>query len=226
MRSTVQHAFNSTADGYDCDRSRLIPGFDAIYRWAIDLIPPTAKDIVDLGAGTGLLSKFVRTRFPEARLHLIDISEAMLAKARDRFSADTCLTFQVADFSDDLLPQDTDAFVSAMAIHHLADDAKQRLFKNTYIGLKPGGVFINAEQVLGPTPELEDRYKAIWLEQVRLLGASEKQIAEAMFRQQADISASVEDQLAWMRSAGYIEMDCWYKNGRFAVLAGRKATSL
>lgn len=211
MPSTIQHAFNSTADGYDRDRSRLIPGFDDFYRWAIDLISAGARDIVDLGAGTGLLSSFVRVRFPEARLHLIDISEAMLAKARDRFSGDTSLTFQMADFASSPLPQNVDAFVSALAIHHLTDDAKQNLFKSIFVALKPGGVFINAEQVLGPTPELEERYKTVWLEQVRLLGASEKQIAEALFRQQEDHSASVEDQLSWMRAVGYIDVDCWYK---------------
>ena len=88
--------------------------------------------------------------------------------------------------------------------------------------LKSSGVFVNAEQVLGPTPELEARYRAKWLQQVRALGASEKQISDALFRQQEDRCASVESQLTWMRLAGFADVDCWFKNGRFAVLAGTK----
>lgn len=223
MANAVQHVFDATANSYDRDRSRLIPGFEDFYRWVIELIPPTARNIVDLGAGTGLLSAFVRARFQDARLRLIDMSEAMLAKARVRFAEDPLVTVQIADFSDVSLAEGTDVFVSALAIHHLADDAKQRLFRNALRALNPGGVFVNAEQVLGPTPELEERYKAIWLEQVRTLGASEEQITESLFRQREDRCASVEEQLAWMSSAGFVDVDCWYKNGRLAVLAGRKA---
>jgi len=40
---------------------------------------------------------------------------------------------------------------------------------------------------------------------------------------QADLCASVEDQLAWMRSARFADADCWLKEGRFAVLAGTKS---
>jgi tRNA (cmo5U34)-methyltransferase len=38
--------------------------------------------------------------------------------------------------------------------------------------------------------------------------------------QQEDRCAAVEDQLSWMREAGFTDADCWYKENRFAVLAG------
>jgi tRNA (cmo5U34)-methyltransferase len=41
--------------------------------------------------------------------------------------------------------------VSALAIHHLDDDAKQDLNARVREVLRPGGVFVNAEQVRGPT---------------------------------------------------------------------------
>jgi tRNA (cmo5U34)-methyltransferase len=33
---------------------------------------------------------------------------------------------------------------------------------------------------------------------------------------------TLEDQLAALRSAGYLDVDCFYKNGMFAVFGGKK----
>jgi tRNA (cmo5U34)-methyltransferase len=219
---STENAFSSTAALYDLNRSRLIPGFEGLYRWAVDLVPNDATQILDLGAGTGLLAALIRARFPDASLHLIDLSAAMLAKARERFEGDTRTTFEVADYSVAALQGRYNAVVSALSIHHLEDDAKRALFDSIMNVLLPGGVFVNAEQVMGSTPALEERYKREWLHKVRALGATEQQISDSLFRQQEDRCASVEDQMAWMRSAGFSDVDCWFKDGRFATLAGTK----
>ena len=220
MSLSTENAFSSTAALYDLNRSRLIPGFEGLYRWAVDLVPNDATQILDLGAGTGLLAALIRARFPDASLHLIDLSAAMLAKARERFEGDTRTTFEVADYSVAALQGRYNAVVSALSIHHLEDDAKRALFDSIMNVLLPGGVFVNAEQVMGSTPALEERYKREWLHKVRALGATEQQISDSLFRQQEDRCASVEDQMAWMRSAGFSDVDCWFKDGRFATLAG------
>ena len=222
MSLSTENAFSSTAALYDLNRSRLIPGFEGLYRWAVDLVPNDATQILDLGAGTGLIAALIRARFPDASLHLIDLSAAMLAKARERFEGDTRTTFEVADYSVAALQGRYNAVVSALSIHHLEDDAKRALFDSIMNVLLPGGVFVNAEQVMGSTPALEERYKREWLHKVRALGATEQQISDSLFRQQEDRCASVEDQMAWMRSAGFSDVDCWFKDGRFATLAGTK----
>ena len=219
---STEHAFSSTAALYDFNRFRLIPGFEGLYRWAVDLVPKDATRILDLGAGTGLLSSLIRARFPDAHLHLIDLSAAMLSKARERFSGDSRVTYEVADYSVVTLQGTYQAVVSALSIHHLEDRAKRSLFGTIMKTLEPGGVFVNAEQVLGPTSALEDRYKKEWLHQVRALGATEQEISDSLFRQQEDRCASIEDQMSWMRVAGFRDVDCWFKDGRFATLAGTK----
>jgi tRNA (cmo5U34)-methyltransferase len=220
--TNTQTVFNATASTYDSERAKLIPCFARFYEVAVDLIPANADHILDLGAGTGLLSAFVRERFPDAYLHLIDNSEPMLARARERMGRDREVVYELADYTVAIQPRNYDAIVSALSIHHLEDAAKQVLFAKIHAALKPGGVFINAEQVLGPTPALETRYKQLWLDRVRTLGATEPQIADSLYRQQEDRCASVEDQLAWMRAAGFADADCWFKDNRFAVLAGTR----
>src|SRR5438067_7790503 len=198
MPNLTKEVFDATASTYDRDRARLIPGCDAFYRWAVDLIPAGAKTIVDLGAGSGLLTLLMRQRFPNAKIHLIDFSGAMLELARNRLGDDENLTLKQADYASEPIPEDVCAIVSSLSIHHLEDDGKRRVFRKAYEALKPRGVFVNADQVAGPTPELDERYRALWLHQVRALGATEQQVSESLYRQQQDRCVDVEHQLAWM----------------------------
>ncbi len=152
----------------------------------------------------------------------MDFSTAMLDLARQRLGDDPNITFEQADYTSAPLPQGLCAVATALSIHHTEHEAKRALFPRIYAALKPNGVFVNAEHVAGPTPELEERYKKIWLHQVRANGATEQQIADSFYRQQEDRCASVEDQIAWMRAAGFADADCWFKDNRSAVLAGTK----
>jgi len=222
MSSTTQTAFDVTASTYDADRARLIPCYNAFYRRATDLIVHDARNILDLGAGTGLLSTFVRQWYPQAHIILADLSEPMLAKARVRFADDSNVTFEVTDYTTAPINGTYDSIVSGLSIHHIDDDAKRALFAKIFKALRPGGTFVNAEQVAGPTPEIDRRYKELWLEQVREAGATPDQIADSLYRQQDDRCASVEDQLDWMREAGFTDADCWFKDNRFAVLSGTR----
>jgi tRNA (cmo5U34)-methyltransferase len=222
MANLSKEVFDTTASTYDRDRSLLIPACDTFYRWAITLIPETAQRIVDLGAGSGLLTRLVRDRFPQAQIHLIDFSGPMLELARARMGEDARLTFEEANYAHAPLPDGVDAVVSSLSIHHLDDADKRNLFRKVHAALVGGGVFINADQVAGPTPELEQRYRSLWLEQVREAGATEEQIQASLYRQEEDRCVSVEEQLGWMRAAGFSDADCWYKENRLAVMAGSR----
>jgi tRNA (cmo5U34)-methyltransferase len=222
MPSTTQTAFDITASTYDADRALLIPCYDAFYQRTTDLIAHDARNILDLGAGTGLLSAFVRQWYPQAHIILADLSEPMIAKARVRFADDTNVTFEVTDYTTAPIDGTYDSIVSALSIHHIDNDAKRALFDKIFKALRPGGTFVNAEQVAGPTPEIDRRYKELWLEQVREAGATPDQIADSLYRQQDDRCATVEEQLDWMRRAGFTDADCWFKDNRFAVLSGTR----
>lgn len=226
MANLTQEVFDRTASTYDQDRARLIPGCDVFYRWAVDLVPRRAKRITELGAGSGILTAMLRAQFPHAEIHLMDFSAPMLELARQRLCADNVpdptVVFHEADYVAQELPSENCAVISSLSIHHLDDRDKQGVFGKAFRSLKPNGVFVNADQVAGPTAELEERYKALWLTQVRTLGATEEQIEASLYRQREDRCSPVEVQLQWMRDAGFADADCWYKEGRFAVMAGTR----
>lgn len=220
-------AFTEYAQAYDAMRRRLIPCFDDFYGTGLRLIDDwktrDAFRVLDLGAGTGLFSGMILERFPKAELHLIDASSGMLDQARERFRGNPSVTFGIGDMGACDLHGPWDVIVSALAIHHLDDAAKQGLFARIVAVLAPGGLFVNAEQVLGATPEAEKRYVDFWHADIRAAGVSEDEIARAAERMAFDRCAPVGVQLAWMREAGLRDVDCSFKSWRFAVLSGRRS---
>ena len=114
------------------------------------------------------------------------------------------------------------ALVSGLSIHHLGDADKRALFRRVFAALRPGGAFINADQVLGPTPEAEAAYRAEWLRQVKAKGVSPADLDAALLRMTYDRMATLDQQLGWLGEAGFVQVDCVYKNWSFAVFGGRK----
>jgi tRNA (cmo5U34)-methyltransferase len=214
--------FDEQAAGYDAVRRRLIPPYDDFYGTAIEavgLVPRPPRRILDLGAGTGLLSRRVADAYPQADLVLLDGAPAMLEQAREALGDRA--GYAVGDLAGPLPPGRWDAVVSALAIHHLPDEAKRTLFGRVAEALEPGGVFVNAEQVAGPAPYWDELY-ARWHEQsARAAGSDDAEWAGAEERMQFDRCASVESHLAWLREAG-LDADCLFHRFRFAVLVGRR----
>ncbi len=215
-------AFSAHAAEYTALRRRLVPAFDAFYGAVLDVLtllerPP--RRVLDLGAGTGLLSARVVEVFPRARIDLLDGSEPMLDEARERLG-DSVAAVHVADLASALPQGPYDAVVSALAIHHLKDADQRALMRNVHARLRCGGVFVNAEQVAPPSPALSGVYERMWVRDCRALGASAAELDGARERMRHDRCVDVETQLGWVREAGFAPVDCVYKSWRFAVVAG------
>ncbi len=175
---SIQSVFDKYASLYDSSRRKLIPLFDDFYQTAISEIPFSKQekiDVLDLGAGTGLMSGLVAEKYPDAKILLVDIAEKMLAEAEKKLKCfDNSFTFEVADYSTvESFGKSFDLVISSLSIHHLGNTEKQNLFKSIYGYLKPGGIFINADQVLGDSKEIEDVYRNRWIEQVKSNGITE-----------------------------------------------------
>ncbi len=220
-------AFSAHASEYTALRRRLVPDYDQFYGAAIcglRLAGGPIERVLDLGAGTGLMTAMVAEAFPAARFELLDGSPEMVAEAGERL-ADRVVAVHVGDMSDGIPLGPFDAVISGLAIHHLDDADKRVLFERVLQVLRPGGVFVNAEQVLGPTPEMEAAYQRRWERDCRELGASEREIADARQRRSHDRSADVESQLRWLREAGFATVDCLYKRWGMATYVALKEGS-
>lgn len=216
------HAFDVIATTYDSSRRRLIPPFEAFYGAAVGalgLASAPVRQVLDLGAGTGMLSAFVRARLPAARLTLLDAAPNMLAQARARLGEERT-AYVMGDLLDPLPEGPWDAVVSALAIHHLQDAAKVDLYRRVRDSLREGGVFVNAEHVAGPTPLLEAEYDRWHETRARAAGSDDAEWAHAVEMMAHDERVPLEQQLAWLRDTGFRHADCLFKEHSFAVLVG------
>lgn len=208
---------------YDALRRQLIPSFDLLYDSAGSLVahatPPGAA-ILDLGAGTGLLSAAILAHKPDADLLLVDGSEGMLLQAKQRFAYVANVKTQIGKFLEPLPEGRFHAIVSALAIHHLTHPQKRELFARIRDALLPGGVFVNVEQVRAPAEWLEQIYDIQHETHVLAAQTAPEDWAAGRERMKFDIPADVESQLNWLREAGFDGADCVAKDWRFATYLG------
>ena len=158
----------------------------------------------------------------------------MLEKAGANLSEYRSLSYIRANF-DEILngsidPGVHDAFISAQAIHHLDLKKKASLFRLVSERLSTGGVFVNIDVVLPPSDALEKLYFELWAGGMQQMaersGMSGFDPSSVIQRYQSPESSNrpdtLHDQLDALRGAGFVNVDCFYKNGIFAVFGGQK----
>ncbi len=102
---SIEEQFNLIAREYDINRKRFIPCYDEFYNRTtafVSSIINNPKTIVDLGAGTGLLTELWYRRFPDAKYVLVDIAAEMLEIARKRFAGIANISYLGMNYIDKL----------------------------------------------------------------------------------------------------------------------------
>lgn len=218
----VKEQFAKISAQYDSQRRNLIPDFDGFYGAAADALElPANARIADLGAGTGILAEFIARKFPDAEIELVDISDKMLDIAKKRFAGNPRASFVLSDFASWKPRGKYAAVVSALAIHHIEDFEKKSLFKKIFDALDDGGVFVNAEQILGATPKAIATNAAAREEIMqKFMTPAEAEVARE--RLKCDRCATLSANLEMLAEAGFAEVGVRFENLDFAVLCAKK----
>jgi tRNA (cmo5U34)-methyltransferase len=224
LHDILREKFGQGAEEYDRQRKHVIPRLDDLYQILADLATANAPRprILDLGAGTGLLTSYIYYRHPQGHFTLLDISKEMLKIARDRFKGAPNFDYVVADYTKHDFKESFDLIVSSLSIHHLGHHDKESLYRKIYDLLNPEGIFLNADQVLGPNPANEEEYQKNWMEKIQVgsLSGAEKKII--LDRMQLDNPATLAENLKWLKNTGYRNVDVFYKYYNFCILYGKK----
>ncbi|WP_344735073.1 class I SAM-dependent methyltransferase [Nocardioides fonticola] len=131
--SAIEGAFCRSGPWRSFARRSVLP-------WALDG-HRLAGDVLEIGGGSGAMAAGVARDYPDVRLTVTDVDEAMVASARERLARFTNVEVTVADVTG--LPFETarfDAVTSYLMLHHVIDwiDALAEIARV----LKPGGVLI------------------------------------------------------------------------------------
>jgi SAM-dependent methyltransferase len=190
---------------------------------------PIAR-FLDVGCGAGGMSEVVLGSRPGSEGVLVDFSEPMLKRAGAQLAGHARRWQAVSgDLNDsgwrDGLPGGRyDAIVSGLAIHHLPSDRKRTLFVELLDLLEPGGIFVNMDYVAidGPLSGLFDEEMLAAAVRAERESGGTHSAHEVDLQDDDDRPDSVEDQLRWLREAGFEQVEVHFKWAEAAVFGGAR----
>ena len=187
---------------------------------------PDAKRLLDIGCGAGNYTLKLAAVPSAFRDHMIDLSQGMLERARQRIAAQTpaTLTLQQVDIREfaSAEPQ-YDVVIAAAVLHHLrSEDEWRAVFEKIHRGLKPGGSFWVSDLVHHSNPAVQammwERYGKYL---VQLKGEDYRGQVFAYIEQE-DSPRPLLFQLDLLREVGFQDVEVLHKNSCFAAFGAIK----
>lgn len=222
---SIEKQFNLIAKEYDENRKKFVPCFDDYYGSTTAFVASNItvpKRILDLGAGTGILSSFWYGNFKDSEYLLVDIAEEMLEVAKKRFAGLTNVSYEILDYSQKLPEGEFDTIVSALSIHHLEDEQKAELFSRIYDKLPVGGVFVNYDQFCAGSLKMNHWFDSYWENQLKNSELTENDLERWRERRKLDRECSVEAEIAMLQKCNFENIKCVYSNQKFSVIVAIK----
>ena len=221
----IEEQFNLIAKEYDVNRKKFIPCFDDYYGNTTKLIASfidAPERVLDLGAGTGLLTYYWFRECKTAEYVLVDIAEEMLDVSKKRFAGLANVSHQVMDYTKRLPDGKFDAIISALSIHHLDDIQKTELFYRIYESLPAGGVFVNYDQFCAGTTMMNRWFDSYWEKQLYNSGLTDRDIELWKERRKLDRECSVEKEVEMLHQCTFADVKCLYSYHKFSVIIAVK----
>jgi ubiquinone/menaquinone biosynthesis C-methylase UbiE len=126
------------AGGVDAMRRLLLPELKKAFPYSRG----EGLKILELGCGTGRLTRFVKLTLPKAKIVAYDISYPSLKKAQQRLKDLERIDFIQGDGSElQFQNEKFDAVVTSFFFHELALEQRHKVIHEAYRVLKPGGLF-------------------------------------------------------------------------------------
>ena len=206
------------ATEYDDIAAKTVPDMEQFYGAVTDALPEESEKVLELGCGTGILTKRIRQTHPDTAVTCIDSSEAMLAAARQKPELSGVTLIQ-GDIREPWPDGPYDAVASTFCLLALEPDEQRSVLKRAYDSLRPGGVCITGCVVRPPSAEEEKRFLARWETFMQDVGLEPEEIQrQRLSWDDARARIPTPDGFREMLTeAGFTRIRCPYDRGLYAV---------
>ena len=187
-------------------------------------VTPGAQAVLDVGCGAGNYTLKLLERLPGLHATLIDLSEPMLERARERVLAAgaagvACLQGDVREL--DLGAEQFDVILAAAVLHHLrTEDEWRSVFTKLRRSLRPGGSFWISDLVRHRDPAVQAEMWRRYGEYLVGLKGEEYRDHVFAYVEFEDTPQTLGFQLDMLREVGFREVEVLHKNGCFSAFGG------
>jgi malonyl-CoA O-methyltransferase len=147
----IGNRFSAAAETYDRHARPQLALAQSVVSMLPEMYP---EQILELGCGTGQLTRLLTQHFPEVLIDAVDVAEKMVEHSRAKFAKCPQINWIVGDaqtwWGGDRYP----LIVSSSALHWVAD--LKTTFENIFQCLEPGGYFSLGMMLQGTLKELHN----------------------------------------------------------------------
>ena len=187
---------------------------------------PDATHFLDVGCGAGNYSLKLLEKLPNLNATLIDLSQPMLDRAKERVQAVTngrIHTHQSDIRELELGESQFDIIMAAAVLHHLREEAEwTAVFQKLYRALKPGGSIWISDLVTHTAEAIEQMM-------VERYGRYLTNLKDEAYRDHVFAYIAAEDtprpllfQIDLLRQVGFTQAEILHKNSVFAAFGAVK----
>jgi tRNA (cmo5U34)-methyltransferase len=189
-------------------------------------ITPNAKNLLDIGCGAGNYSLKMLTKIADLNCTLVDLSEPMLDKAKERVSAKTNNKVEIiqGDIREVGLKENSfDIILAGAVLHHLRDDSDwETTFDKLYSLLKPGGCLMISDLITQETNAVNEYTWERYGDYLESIDGKEYRKKVLDYVEKEDSPRSMTYQLELMKKVGFKKTEILHKNMCFGAFGGIK----
>jgi cyclopropane fatty-acyl-phospholipid synthase-like methyltransferase len=207
--------FKARVEGYDEHMLNEVEGCREGYRKMAELVPVGAKNVLDLGCGTGLELDELFKINPDVEVTGIDLTAEMLNMLRQKHPEKKLRLINASYFDVELGTEVYEGVISFQSLHHFTHEQKSSLYGRVYDSLKAGGLYIEGDYMVKDQNE-EDFYFSE-LKRIK----QEQGIPEDKFYHY-DTPCTIDNQIMLLNKAGFRNVKMVWRQENTTIIIGEK----
>lgn len=215
--------FDATVtDIFDDMLSRSIPQYEVMRKAVTDIacqfINPGGH-VIDLGASRGdQIARLIGAYGSGCHYHGVEVSQPMIDACKARFKDHQCVKIQNLDLRKDWVNiNDVSVVLSVLTLQFIPMEYRIGLLKKIYDSLKPGGVFVLVEKVIGSTANIDSLTTECYYNLKHQNGYSVYEIERKRLSLEGvlvPVTAKWNEEM--LRCSGFNGIDCFWRWMNFA----------